>query len=223
MDITKSSVNSSLSLKDRILIKTIELLVPPLARLYLKTIKTKIINSDVIERTQKEYGSFICAFWHNRIIPMLWANRNSGVVCLVSPSKDGEIIARILHRFGYKTVRGSSYKRPITSAKAVIKEIKKGNIVAIIPDGPRGPIYTVNPGVIEIARITKVPIIPATALFSSYWEVNSWDRFKIPKPFSKMIVGFGEPILINKEDPTLDYSSLIRSALFSLEKTLYQY
>ena len=219
-DTTKSSVSSNLSPKDRLLIKTVEILVPPLSRLYLGTVKTTVINPHLVQETKERYGSFICAFWHNRIIPMLWAHRNSGVVCLVSPSKDGEIIARILHRFGYKTVRGSSFKKPIAGSKALVRALRKGNIVAVIPDGPRGPLYSVNPGVLHLSLITKAPILPATAVITSYWEVNSWDRFRIPKPFSKMIVGYANPIFINDKSEIKQAEERLKVSLKELESKL---
>ena len=183
----------------------------------MRSIDFQFINRESVERLKREKKGFIAAFWHNRILPIMWAERKQGVVTLVSRSRDGELIARALKKLGYCVVRGSSSKGIVSSTKVLIKELEEGRIVAIIPDGPRGPVYTVRPGIISLAQATGAPILPLTAVVSSYWKVNSWDGFMIPKPFSKVTIVYGEPIYIERNSDPEKETIRLRKTLFQLE------
>ncbi len=196
--------------------------MPPVAALYMRTLRIELVNDGVIDKLKGEHGGFLCAFWHNRMLPLIWVKRHQGVAALVSPSRDGEIVARILSRFGYHVVRGSTYKQPVAGAKAVVRLLREGRIVAVIPDGPRGPVYTVSPGVVALARLSGSPILPASCMYSDYWELNSWDMFMIPKPFSQVVVGFGDPLFVKRDEDLHHAAVRLRKALFALERRLWE-
>ena len=141
-------------------------------------------------------GSLIWLFWHNRVfsVPFIYRKflrERSGAV-LTSPSRDGEIIAQVMKRFGCAAVRGSSNKRPAAALRELVTWIKGGNDIAITPDGPRGPMYELQPGVIKVAQLTKAPVFPIHVHYSKCFRLKSWDRFMIPWPFSRVDVTFGE-------------------------------
>jgi lysophospholipid acyltransferase (LPLAT)-like uncharacterized protein len=148
----------------------------------------------------------IYAMWHNRIftIPSIWAKKCGGVrqaVVLTSASKDGAILSSAMAVFGLGVVRGSSSRRAVAALIGMKRALKQGLDVCITPDGPRGPRYHFNPGVIKLAESGGVPIVPIHAHYSSAWRLNTWDALVIPKPFSRVTVIFGEIIVV---PPKLD-------------------
>ncbi len=195
-------------------------LLPPLASIYHRTLSVMEVNRSVREKVIERYGKAIYAFWHNRFFPLIFENRDSGIVILVSQSKDGDLIDAILKKFGFNTVRGSSSKGAISALKALVSEVLQGRSVALMPDGPKGPRYEVKEGVLALSKLTGVPIIPVSVVYSSYWELSSWDRFMIPKPFSKVIIGYGEPFLVDSDMDIAKAAFVLKDKLFKLEKDL---
>jgi len=135
----------------------------------------------------------IGAFWHNRLlaVPLFYARMGRKGNCLTSPSRDGAIIEGVMRRFKIGSVRGSSSRRGATALREMAAILERGEDMAITPDGPRGPIYEIHPGIIKLAQITGVPIVPICIEYSRYWQVKSWDRFRIPKPFARVEVVYG--------------------------------
>lgn len=151
-------------------------------------------------------GSYLFAFWHNRIsiTPYIYAKAMAPkpLVVMISTSKDGQLITSIAERFGIQAARGSSSKttKGIQAFLKLVRELKtKQGHVAITPDGPRGPRYEIHPGIIHLSQASGVPIIPMSFHFSKKWELNSWDKFQIPKPFCKCTIICHNPISIPKD------------------------
>jgi len=148
---------------------------------------------------------FIGAFWHNRmlVIPVAYQRycRGRRGHCLTSPSKDGAIIAGVMARFGIGSVRGSSSRRGTTALRELTAILEAGEDVAITPDGPRGPKYQISPGIVKLAQLTGTSVMPIHVGYSRYWEIKSWDAFRIPKPFAQVTVVFGPLYEVN---PTAD-------------------
>jgi lysophospholipid acyltransferase (LPLAT)-like uncharacterized protein len=145
----------------------------------------------------------IFALWHNRIftMPPIWKHtggKNRSSVVLTSASKDGTTLATAMKMFGLGAIRGSSSRRAVSALIGMKKALKEGYDVCVTPDGPKGPRYEVQPGVIKIAQTCNVEIIPIHLRYSSAWRLKSWDRFVIPKPFSRVTVDFSEPWKIEK-------------------------
>ena len=140
---------------------------------------------------------YIMCFWHSRLVVLSYVHKKSNVLVLVSQSKDGEIIARILDKQGQETMRGSSTRGGLRAMAGMIKALKEEvRPAAFTPDGPQGPRFKVKPGVITLAKKTGYPIIPLSYNAARIKVFNSWDRFILPKPFSTCKLIYGEPIYV---------------------------
>lgn len=168
-------------------------------------------------------GPAIFPVWHNRLALCMQAYRvyrrhrsGPGMAALVSASRDGGFLAAILQRFGVQPVRGSSSRRGPQALLELTTWADRGYDLAITPDGPRGPCYVVQHGVMSLAQITGLPIIPFS--YSLQWKVRlkSWDRFQIPLPFSRCEMNIGEPFQVPREATDEQRAELRRS----LEETL---
>ena len=138
----------------------------------------------------------IFAFWHARLLPLAFTHRRRSVAVLVSRHRDGELIARILARLGYEGARGSSTRGGEEGIRDMLRHAEEGRLLAITPDGPRGPAEQVKPGLVYLASRTGFPVLPLAAAASSAWTFDSWDRFRVPKPFSRLALVYGPPILV---------------------------
>jgi hypothetical protein len=139
----------------------------------------------------------ILALWHGRILPGLHYFRNRGVVVITSQNFDGEWIARVLHRFGFGTARGSSSRGGARALVQLRQDLAAGRPAAFTVDGPRGPAREVQDGVLFLAGATGHPIVPYHIEASRAWTLRSWDRTQIPKPFSDVALVIGEPIEVH--------------------------
>jgi len=152
-------------------------------------------------------GPTICCVWHNRLATCLSGyfgyvrkhNRTSGMAAMVSASKDGGFLTAVLERFGVQPVRGSSSRRGRRAMLELITWAKQGFDLAITPDGPRGPRYRIQQGVMSLAQLTGRPILPVT--YNLGWKIclKSWDRFQIPIPFSRCEMIVGQPVWVPRE------------------------
>ena len=148
----------------------------------------------------------IMCFWHNRILGITLAflrhypgKTRKGVNVLTSASRDGEILAQLVGQFGMDAVRGSSSRRGSRALRELIDLIENDCDIAITPDGPRGPRYSLGPGAISLAQLTSAPIAPVHARFSRCLRMKTWDGFIIPLPFSKVSVTVDDPIHLPRE------------------------
>ncbi|HEX9748871.1 MAG TPA: lysophospholipid acyltransferase family protein [Methylomirabilota bacterium] len=140
----------------------------------------------------------IYAMWHGRLLllPYLYGHRGAHV--LTSRSRDGELVARWIRRFGLEPVRGSSSRGGADAVRLLARAIRAGREVVVVPDGPRGPREVLKPGVIALARLSGAPIVPTAVGASREWRLRSWDEFRIPQPFARCVVRFGEPIHVSR-------------------------
>jgi lysophospholipid acyltransferase (LPLAT)-like uncharacterized protein len=155
----------------------------------------------------------ILCFWHNRILAITLAflrryptRHRGGVTVLTSPSRDGEILARVVGGFRMGAVRGSSSRRGSQALRELVTLATSGRDIAITPDGPRGPRYKLGPGAVSLAQLTGAPIVPVHATFSRALRMKTWDGFIIPLPFSTVSVTVGSPITVPREldDPSFE-------------------
>jgi lysophospholipid acyltransferase (LPLAT)-like uncharacterized protein len=139
----------------------------------------------------------IGAVWHNRLLIMpLVLRRFLGHrhgAALISASRDGAWIAALVERIGFDVVRGSSSRQGAMAVLQLAELLASGRDVVIAPDGPRGPVYELGPGIVLLAQKSGAPVFPLHLEFCSCWRVKSWDRFILPKPFSKVRVILGPP------------------------------
>jgi lysophospholipid acyltransferase (LPLAT)-like uncharacterized protein len=141
----------------------------------------------------------IYVVWHARLLLLPYLYRRRGLRALVSRSEDGAMVADFVRRFGFVTVRGSSSRGGAEGLRSLTRAVRKGHSVVVVPDGPRGPREVLKPGVVWLARLTGAHVVPAALGASSEWRARSWDEFRIPKPFSRCVVRFGEPILVPRD------------------------
>jgi lysophospholipid acyltransferase (LPLAT)-like uncharacterized protein len=141
--------------------------------------------------------NYIAALWHNRLLLISFVLKKffpqRPGAGLISASRDGDMIAVVTRRFGFDVVRGSSSRMGASALLELSEVLASGRDVLITPDGPRGPAYELGPGIIFIAQKTGAPVVPVNMEYSSCWRIKSWDRFIIPKPFSKVRVIIGQP------------------------------
>jgi lysophospholipid acyltransferase (LPLAT)-like uncharacterized protein len=141
--------------------------------------------------------NFIGCLWHNRLLIFPLVLRrftpNRRGAALISASRDGDLLTDAIHRFGFDVVRGSSSRMGATALLQLSEVLSSGGDVVITPDGPRGPVYELGPGPVFLAQKTGASVLPMNLEYSSCWRFNSWDRFILPRPFSRVRVTFGEP------------------------------
>ncbi|MBI3263398.1 MAG: lysophospholipid acyltransferase family protein [Acidobacteria bacterium] len=136
----------------------------------------------------------VMAFWHGRILPATVYFRRRGIVVITSENFDGEWIARIIERFGYGTARGSTTRGAQRALLQLKRAMEEGKPAGFTVDGPRGPLRSVQPGAVWLARATSNPILPFHFEAARSWALPSWDRTQIPKPFTTLALAIGEPI-----------------------------
>lgn len=142
-------------------------------------------------------GSLIYASWHQRFFPGItfFATRKP-IAIMISRSRDGEIISRAADVLGWSVVRGSSSRGGTEALQEIKRLALSGYKIGHILDGPRGPSGVVKPGLLSIAKVAGIPIIPTITSAQKRWTFNSWDRFMLPKPFSRIIIRFGRAIYV---------------------------
>jgi lysophospholipid acyltransferase (LPLAT)-like uncharacterized protein len=166
------------------------------------SMKVRLVNREAPERLVAEGKNFIYAFFHGDLFPLIHSHRNSGVLIPASESKDGEIMARLLTHYGFTVVRGSSKRKGHRALLALVHGMRRRKNAAIAVDGPRGPRHEVKPGALFLAGASKAPIIPVAVAGKRHWVLErSWDRLKIPAPFTECLVLYGEPLHISGTSP----------------------
>jgi lysophospholipid acyltransferase (LPLAT)-like uncharacterized protein len=161
------------------------------------TYRIKIIGGD-IEKNIFRSGKFpIYISWHQRFFPgIMFLSGRKPIAIIVSLSKDGDLISRIIELLGWYPVRGSSSKGGAKALRLVYEIMKKGYSLGHIVDGPRGPAGDVKPGLLVIAKTSGMPILPTIISAEKKWTFGSWDKFIIPKPFSKILIRFNNTVYI---------------------------
>ncbi|MDB6073005.1 MAG: hypothetical protein JWO89_645 [Verrucomicrobiaceae bacterium] len=164
-----------------------------------ETLTFEVIDNAEILRS-KIRSPLIWTFWHNRMFIMpyvhqLWLPHVPGCI-LSSPSGDGKIIADVCAEFGFKPVRGSSSRKGMAALITLADLVKEGYDVGITPDGPRGPCYHLNPGPLKLSQLTGARIIPIGVQYDRPWTFKTWDKFQLPRPFSKVRIILNQPMPI---------------------------
>ncbi len=181
-------------MKDETLYKISETVGPFLVGLIARTVRMQYHGLEHKEKLEKEGTGHLLALFHGRMFLPVWHLRKKGYTALVSSSRDGEMVTRLVARLGHDTVRGSSNKGASRALKGMVSAIKSGNNGAVMVDGPKGPIYDPKIGTIAIARLADVPILPLLASSKPNKQFGSWDRFQLPLPFSKGVMVYGAPL-----------------------------
>jgi lysophospholipid acyltransferase (LPLAT)-like uncharacterized protein len=137
----------------------------------------------------------VYAFWHRCLLACAWRFRNNGVTILISRSFDGELVARTVERLGFVAIRGSSSRDGTAGLRNLYRAYLDGHYCAITADGPRGPAMVAKPGVMQLAKLAGSSISAFYVHPERAWQLRSWDRFLIPKPFSRVTVSWTRPVV----------------------------
>ena len=165
--------------------------------LWSRTVRVRFVNKDASDRLKAEGKNVIYAFWHGRQFLLFHNHRNNAIVIPASESRDGEIQAGILRRFGFDVVRGSSKRKGDRAALGLIDGLRKGKSIALAVDGPRGPIYEVKQGVTYLAGKLGKVIIPVSTSAKRFWVLEKiWDKYLLPVPFTSAVIVYGEPLSV---------------------------
>jgi lysophospholipid acyltransferase (LPLAT)-like uncharacterized protein len=166
----------------------------------LRTVTFRVMTNEPHLELQAKGQRVIYTLWHGRLLPLTFFHRNHNIATLISQSSDGEYIARVVERWGYTPIRGSSSRGGSSALREMVKLARKGQSLAITPDGPRGPKQQLKPGVLMLAQLTGHLIIPMSASATRAWWVDArWDHFLVPKPFSKVYVRYAEPVAVPRD------------------------
>lgn len=167
--------------------------------------------------------NFIGVFWHGELLmlPFLYNHfqtqvskeRDKGFYILQSDHFDAQLMVDVCTMFGLKNLRGSTSKDGLKALIESFKLLREGYDVSLSPDGPKGPYHSISNGVVAMSQKTGKPIIPLRVVYSRYWEFKSWDKFRIPKPFSRIDYYMLDEFVINKDMNLDEAKELVRKAL----------
>jgi lysophospholipid acyltransferase (LPLAT)-like uncharacterized protein len=163
------------------------------------TLRPISVPQPILGSLIQEKTPFVLAFWHGRMLCALhlaYRYRHVRATVMVSRSQDGEFISQVSKCFGVHPIRGSTSRGGSRAMLQMVRRVQEGYVACVTPDGPRGPRYRVQPGVITVAQKTGAPILPLA--YDAEWKkvFQSWDRFVMPLPFSRIVVVYGEPISV---------------------------
>jgi lysophospholipid acyltransferase (LPLAT)-like uncharacterized protein len=178
-------------------------LAPRLAYAYLRlcrmTMRLEYGNREALDRACEHTGPYILAFWHSRFVMMPYVYPGDRIAVLSSTHADSRLLADVLRRFGFTVAEGSSSRGGAAGLRTMLRLARDGHDLGITPDGPKGPPREAKPGVIAVARMAGIPIVPVSFSARPARRLGSWDRTLLPLPFSRGRYLFGEPIHVPRE------------------------
>ena len=172
-------------------------------RLLGPTLRVSVSYEEGAQKTLAE-RPLVASFWHSCIIPATYIFRDMGIRVMSSYSYDGEYMGRIIKRFGFVAVKGSSSRNPIRALLGLRRALDEGWTVAFTFDGPRGPRHKVKPGPVGLGKSSGLPLTSFHAAVDKAWVLNSWDRMMIPRPFSRVLVRVGRLIPVPQDASEAD-------------------
>jgi hypothetical protein len=182
-----------------------------LARLFItglfSTYRVEVRGWEHIRACRDAGHPVLYAFWHGEQFPLVPFHAGQGIGLMVSRSRDGEIQARLTASLGFVPYRGSSSRGGAAALVGLIQHVRGGHDAGITLDGPRGPIHEVKPGILALARKTNGAIVPLRMFADRAWRLRSWDRYTIPKPFSRIVIEYRAPVCPTG-DPIADLAIL---------------
>ncbi len=189
-----------------------------LALLLCKTLKINIKNSKAVEQFFEEKKRIVLAFWHGTMLIPWFVHRDKNFAALVSKSKDGSLLERVLRPLNYKVIRGSSHTGGSVALGVLVDLAKHDYSVAITPDGPRGPAHRLKPGAVVAAKRANVPLVLLGVGYQKKRELSSWDKFQVPKFFCKINLIYSDPIIIDKDLSYDETTKLIETCEIKLNE-----
>jgi lysophospholipid acyltransferase (LPLAT)-like uncharacterized protein len=161
----------------------------------------------------------IYCFWHRNILPLMYLHRNHDIAVMISQSQDGELIAEACRDFGYVPVRGSSRRGGSKALREMIS-VAKSYTIGITPDGPKGPAGKIKEGLVFLAKASGLPVVLAAVQVKREIVFSSWDRFRLPLPFTRIRVSYSEPILLKREEDSDEIVTKLEKKMKALERDI---
>ena len=189
-------------------------------RLIGPTLRFRIELEPNVPSDGRHAEPIIWCFWHRCVIPASYHFRNNRIAVMTSRSFDGEYIARIIGKFGYSAVRGSSSRGAVGALIGMRRELEAGHPVAFTIDGPRGPRFVAKPGPVLLAKKTGRPIGCFYVAVKKAWVLNSWDRMVIPKPFSNAVMYGASPIHVPSDADEAQMAACQAQMQIALERCM---
>jgi lysophospholipid acyltransferase (LPLAT)-like uncharacterized protein len=177
--------------------------------LLCKSLKVTLINKDVINNLVDQNKNFILAFWHGQMLLGWYLHRNNNYTALISKSRDGDLLEKILKHWKYNIVRGSSTHGGDVALGILVDSARNNESILITPDGPRGPINKMKAGAVIAAKKSKTPLILVGVGYKKKKILKSWDKFEIPKFFSEAKAVYSDPVYVNPDLSFADTSEII--------------
>lgn len=175
-----------------------------------KSLRIQKVNEKTIRKLRSENKNYVIAFWHNTMLLGWYLHGSENAAALTSKSKDGDLLAKVLKKWNYNVVRGSSSKGGDVALGVMVDYARNNCSVAITPDGPRGPALKFKAGAVITAKKSGIPIILAGVGFKKKKLLKSWDKFQVPYFFSKAKIVYSEPIYIDKNSSYEQTSAIIK-------------
>lgn len=203
------------TLRQRIVLRIIIFLGHAIIRLIGPTLRVSVSYEEGAQQTLDQ-RPLVASFWHSCMIPATYIFRDMGIRVMSSDSYDGQYMGRIIHKFGFVAVKGSSSRNAVRALLGLRRALQEGWTVAFTLDGPRGPRHKVKPGPVALARSSGLAMTMFHAAVDKAWVLNSWDRMMIPVPFSRVLVRFGKLIRVSEDASDEDverYTAELQAAL----------
>ena len=183
-----------------------------------KTLRIKYINKEPVDELERQNKNYILGFWHGTMLLPWFINRNKNFAGLTSKSKDGDLLAKILKKWNYKVLRGSSSDGGDVALGLMVDFAKSGYSIAITPDGPKGPPHVLKAGAVISAKKSGLPLILLGIGFKKKRQLKSWDRFQVPIFFTRVKVIYSEPFYIDNNLGREETSEIIKKCEVKLNE-----
>lgn len=183
-----------------------------------KSLRVNFINKNVLDELERQNKNYVLAFWHGTMLLPWYLSRNKNVAALISKSKDGELLSKLLKHWDFNVIRGSSSVGGDVALEIMIDFAKNNNSIAITPDGPRGPAHKLKAGAVITAKKSGLPLVLLGAGYKTKKLLKSWDSFQVPLFFSKAKVVFSDPIYIDSKLSYEETSKIIENCENELRK-----
>jgi lysophospholipid acyltransferase (LPLAT)-like uncharacterized protein len=175
----------------------------------MRTTRFEIENGAIYEEWLRPRRAAMYVLWHGRLLPCSYHHRKCGLATLISLHRDGDYISGVVEKWGFQVLRGSSSRGGTKALRQMVRLLRGGTPIAVTPDGPRGPRQEMKLGPLLAAQMAGVPVIPVSAGTDRAWWFEGWDRFMVPKPFSRIRLKYGEPVPV---PPDADEAAIERIA-----------
>lgn len=207
---------------DRLKFEVILLLLRLISTAICATARFRVEGWDRMQQLLKDGKGGIIVLWHGSTTLPVYYCRNMGLYSIVSLSKDGELQHRILKSRGFNTIRGSASRRGAQALLEGIRRLREGKVIAITPDGPKGPAKKVHPGTIHLAQRSGSPVLPVGVACTPCRRLPTWDSHLLPAPFARVVMVFGEPFTISPEESVEAAAKRVEDSINAAEDLAWQ-